>query len=72
LKARYRFLADPDLAVTRQVGLVHRGGGQGGTDVPKPATIVIDRAGVVRWVRLSDNVQVRPATREVLRAIRAL
>jgi len=58
--------------VTRQVGLVHAGGGEGGKDVPRPATIVIDRDGVVRWVRLADNVQERPDAREVLRAVRAL
>ena len=72
LRARYRFLADPDLAVTRRLGLVHRGGGAGGQDVPRPSTIVIDRQGVVRWAAFSDNVQRRPDAREVLRAVRAL
>lgn len=71
LRARYRFLADPDLAVTRRLGLVHPGGGAGGTDVPRPATVVIDRQGTVRWARFADNVQVRPDAREVLRAVRA-
>ena len=68
----YRFLADTDLAVTRRLGLVHAGGGERGADVPRPATIVIDREGVVRWVRVSDNVQSRPDAREVLRVVRAL
>jgi hypothetical protein len=72
LRVHYRFLADPDLAVTRRLGLVHRGGGPGGRDVPRPATIVIDRDGIVRWTALADNVQVRPDPREVLRAVRAL
>lgn len=72
LKVSYRFLADADLAVTRRVGLVHAGGGEGGKDVPRPATIVIDRQGVVRWAAFSDNVQNRPDSREVLRAVRAL
>ena len=72
LRARYRFLADSDLAVTRRVGLLHAGAGEGGADVPRPATIVIDRDGVVRWVRLTANVQVRPHAREVLAALRAL
>ena len=68
----YRFLADTDLTVTRRVGLVHAGGGEGGKDVPRPATIVIDRQGVVRWATFSDNVQSRPDAREVLRVVRAL
>ena len=58
--------------MTRRLGLVHAGGGEDGKDVPRPATIVIDREGVVRWMRLADNVQVRPDAGEVLRAIRAL
>jgi hypothetical protein len=40
--------------------------------VPRPATIVLDREGVVRWVSLSDNYQIRPDPRDVLRAVRGL
>jgi peroxiredoxin len=58
--------------VTRRLGLVHPGGGEGGKDVPRPATIVIDREGVVRWTAFADNVQGRPDPEEVLRAVRAL
>jgi len=72
LHVNYRFLADTDLAVTRRLGLVHAGGGPGGADVPRPATILIDRAGVVRWTAFGTNVQSRPDPTEVLRAIRAL
>ena len=72
LHVNYRFLADTDLAVTRRLGLVHAGGGPGGKDVPRPATILIDRAGVVRWTAFGTNVQSRPDPNEVLRAIRAL
>ncbi len=72
LKVGYRFLADTDLAVTRRLGLIHHGGGADGKDVPRPATIVIDRDGVVRWTFFADNVQVRPDPREVLRAVRAM
>ena len=72
LRLHYRFVADPDLAVTRRYGLIHRGGGPGGSDVPRPATVLLDRDGVVRWVSLSDNYQVRPDPRDVARAVRAL
>ena len=72
LRVNYRFLADTDLAVTRRLGLIHRGGGPGGVDVPRPATIVIDRQGIARWTLFADNVQLRPDAREVLRAVRAL
>jgi len=72
LRVNYRFLSDSDLVVTRRLGLVHRGGGAGGADVPRPATIVIDRQGVVRWTFFADNVQTRPDARDVLRAVRSL
>lgn len=72
LKARYRFLTDPDLAVTRRYGLVHARGGNRGQDVPRPTTVVIDRQGVVSWVSLADYIQVRPDASEVARAVRGL
>ena len=72
LRVKYRFLADTDLTVTRRLGLIHRGGGEDGKDVPRPATIVVDREGVARWTLFAHNVQVRPDAREVLRAVRGL
>ena len=72
LRARYRFLADRDLAVTRRYGLVHAGGGNKGQDVPRPTTVVVDRRGIVRWLSLADTIQVRPDPTEVARAVRDL
>jgi peroxiredoxin len=72
LGVRYRFLADTDLAVTRRLGLVHQGGGANGQDVPVPSTIVIDRAGIVRWARYAENYQVRPDAADVVRAVEGL
>ena len=72
LRLGYRFLADPDLAATRRWGLVQAGGGPEGQDVPRPATVVIDRDGIVRWFSVSRNFQVRPDPGDVLRAVRAL
>jgi peroxiredoxin len=67
-----RFLADRDLAVARSYGLVHARGGPEGQDVPRPATVVLGRDGIVRWFSVSRNVQVRPDPGAVLRAVRAL
>jgi peroxiredoxin len=72
LRLGYRFVSDPDLAVTRRYGLIHAGGGSRGEDVPRPTTVVLDRDGVVRWLWVADNFQVRPDPREVLRALRRL
>jgi peroxiredoxin len=58
--------------VTGRLGLIHRGGGEDGKDVPRPATIVVDRDGVARWTLFAHNVQVRPDASEVLRAVRGL
>jgi peroxiredoxin len=72
LRLGYRFLADRDLAVARSYGLVHARGGPEGQDVPRPATVVLDRDGIVRWFSVSRNVQVRPDPDDVLHAVRAL
>jgi peroxiredoxin len=72
LRLGYRFVADRDLAVTRRYGLVHTGAGPDGADLPRPATVVIDRDGVVRWFSVSRNYQVRPDPDEVRRALRSL
>jgi peroxiredoxin len=72
LRARYRFLADRDLAVTRRYGLLHARGGNRGQDVPRPSTIVLDRSGIVRWLALADTIQVRPDPDAVARAVREL
>jgi peroxiredoxin len=72
LRLGYRFVSDGDLAVTRRYGLLHAGAGPNGQDVPRPATVVLDRDGVVRWFSVSRNYQVRPDPDDVLRAVRAL
>ena len=72
LRLNFRFLADRDLAVTRRWGLVHAGAGPDGQDLPRPATIVVDRDGIVRWFSISRNYQVRPDPDDVLRAVRAI
>ncbi len=72
LRLGYRFVADGDLAVSRRYGLIHPRGGPNGEDVPRPATVVLDRDGVVRWLSLSGNFQVRPDPGDVLRAVRSL
>ena len=72
LHLNYRFLADRDLAVARRYGLIHSAGGPNGEDVPKPATIVVDRNGTVRWFKVAHNFQVRPDPGDVLKVVRSL
>ena len=72
LRARYRFLTDRDLEVTRRYGLLHAQGGHKGQDVARPTTVVLDRRGVVHWLQLADSIQVRPDPADVARAVRQL
>ena len=72
LRARYRFLTDRDLEVTRRYGLLHAHGGNQGQDVARPTTVVLDRRGIVRWLQLVDSIQVRPDPADVARAVRQL
>ena len=72
LRARYRFLTDRDLEVTRRYGLLHAHGGNKGQDVARPTTVVLDRRGIVRWLQLADSIQVRPYATDVARAVRQL
>jgi peroxiredoxin len=72
LRLGYRFVSDADLAVTRRYGLIHAGAGPNGTDVPRPATVVLDRDGVVRWFSVTRNYQVRPDPDVIVKIVRAL
>ena len=65
-------LADPELAVTRQLGLQNRKGlaPKGIRHLPIPTTILVDAEGVVRWIDQAADYQVRSHPDRVLAAIR--
>jgi peroxiredoxin len=63
----YTFLSDPKAEAIRRYDLLHAGGGQGG-DISRPAEILIDPTGTVRWVDLTDNYWVRTRPETVLQA----
>jgi peroxiredoxin len=63
-------LSDPDLALIGSLGLIHPRAGPGGSDVARPATYVIGRDGVVRWMHAATNIRVRPDPADVLAAVR--
>lgn len=64
-------LSDSKRQVIRDYGLVHPEG-HGGEDIARPATIIIDKDGVVRWVKVAHNFMVRPAPDEVIGALERL
>jgi len=63
----YTFLSDADAAVIRRYGLLHKGAGVDGKDIARPAEILIDPSGTVRWVNLTEDFRVRARPEEVLR-----
>lgn len=62
----YTFLSDPKAEVIRRYDLLHPGGGEGGADISRPAELLIDPAGTVRWVDLTEDLRVRTRPETVL------
>jgi peroxiredoxin len=64
----YTFLSDADAAAIRRYGLLHKGAGVDGKDIARPAELLIDPNGIVRWVNLTGDLRVRARPEEVLQA----
>jgi len=64
----YTFLSDADAAVIRRYGLLHKGAGVDGKDIARPAELLIDPNGTVRWINLTGDLRVRARPEEVLQA----
>ncbi len=61
------FLSDPGHRVIDRYGLLNPQG-RGGT-LPHPATLVIDKQGVVRWKFVETNYRIRPTNEQILDAL---
>lgn len=64
----FPFLLDEDRAVTKTYGL-HHALGTDAVNIAHPATFVIDRGRVVRYLYRGDNQNDRAALDEVLKAV---
>ena len=51
------------------VELLHPRGGEDGHDIARPAEFLVDAAGIIRWVNLTENIRVRARPEAVLKAI---
>ena len=67
----FPFLLDEDLRVTKAYGLHHRFG-HDALNIAHPATLVIDRDAIVRFIYRSDNQLDRAPLERVMDALRKL
>jgi peroxiredoxin len=65
------FLLDEDRAVTKAYGL-HHALGADAINIAHPATLTIDRGGIVRYIYRGDNQLDRVPLDEVLRALKEI
>ncbi len=63
------FLLDEDRQVTKAYGVYHRIG-RDAYHIARPATFIIGRDGVVRWIYVGQNQTDRSPIGELLRALR--
>jgi peroxiredoxin len=64
----YTFLSDARMETTRRYDLLHAKGSPGGGDIARPAEVLIDPSGVIRWVDLTEDYRVRARPEAVLKA----
>jgi peroxiredoxin len=69
-KLGYTFplLSDVTAEVIRRYDLLHPGGGPHKEDISRPGEFLVDAAGKVRWLNLTENIGVRARPDAVLRA----
>ncbi len=65
----FTFLSDPQAEVIRRYGLLHTGAGPEGADISRPAEFLVDAAGTIRWVNLTESIAVRARPDQILRAV---
>jgi peroxiredoxin len=68
----YTFLSDEKREVIRRYDILHAKGGPEESDIARPAEFLIDPAGTVRWVKLTDDFRVRARPEEVLQVLDGL
>lgn len=68
----FTFFSDPNTETIRRYDLVHAGAGVNGHDIARPADFLVDAAGTVRWVNVTENLWARTRPEQILDAARAL
>lgn len=68
----FPFLSDPKADVIRRYDLLHAGAGIDGQDIARPAEFLVDPAGTVRWVNLTENYWVRARPEQIIEVAKTL
>ena len=68
----FTFLSDPKLDAIGRFDLVHKGRGENGGDIARPAEFLVDSSGAVRWRMLTENYWVRARPEQILEAAKSL
>ena len=68
----FPFLSDRNADVIRKYDLLHKGAGEQGRDISRPAEFLIDRTGTVRWRNLTEDLRIRATPEQMLAAARSL
>jgi peroxiredoxin len=68
----FTFLSDPNADVIRRYSLLHVGGGPGGHDISRPAELLVDSTGTVRWANFTEDIRVRARSEEMLAAAKTI
>ena len=68
----FTFLSDPKLDAIGRYDLVHKGQGENGGDIARPAEFLVDSSGTVRWRMLTENYWVRARPEQILEAAKVL
>jgi peroxiredoxin len=68
----FPLLSDPDEKVIKRYGLAHEKGGQDGSDISRPADMLLDGDGVIRWAMFTDNFRIRARPEQLLEAAKRL
>jgi peroxiredoxin len=63
----FPLLSDEDEQVIQRYGLMHQQG-KGEANIARPAVLLLDREGVIRWAMFTDNVRVRVHPEALLKA----
>ena len=73
-QAGYTFLllSDQKRETITRYDLVHKGAGEHGDDIARPAEFVIDSSGTVRWRDLTESYLRRVTPEQVLEAAKVL